>query len=817
MIYNYFILAWRNLLKRKGFSLINSFGLAAGIAICMLIVLFIRDELRFDRFLPNGERIFRMVVDRKYPGRSTSYSIIPQSYAAVVKQECPEVEEAVRVFNFLGGGSVQYRYEDKKFEEFNVLQTDSTFFKVFNVEFLAGDAVSALNRPNSVVMTESTAIRYFGGTDQVVGKFIQPEGNDNQPLQVTAICMDWPEHSHFDFDLLLTTAGNVFTARENYVGFAAHTYFLLKPNVHSGQVESKMPEIIAKYAAGDIARQFSIPFDQFQAAGNGYRYYLQALTDIHLTSQLEGELKPNGSMTAIYAFGIVALFILLLAMINFVNLSTARSGERAREVGIRKTFGSDKRNLVFQFLGESVLLGLASLVIAIGLIYLVLPFFNRLSGKTFSVSDLFHSYHFALLAGMALITGLLAGIYPAFVLASFRPVRVLKGKLNTSAYGRALRNGLVVFQFSISIILIICTLVVNRQMNFMTGNHLGYNKDHTILIQRTDLLDAQTQAFKQALRQVPGVVNVSGASAFPGDPNYFGVSWREAGDRQPMTGRGIFADDQYQSLFGLELLEGRFFSKEYGTDSLAVVLNESAVKELGLVNPIGARLVTESDFLNGTDNQPYEYHVIGVLKDYNYQNLHLPIVPLVFNSTSRFRDVAFTTAVKMQGQGIPSSLRAIEERWNQFVKDRPFHFEFMDKTIARQYEAETRTRSIFTFFSVLAICIACIGLLGLAAYTTQQRMKEISMRKILGASTLGIVTLLSRDFLKLISISVLVAFPLAWYGMTQWLQGFSYRVDPSWWIFALAAVGTLFIALFTLGAQAYRAGRANVIKTLRTE
>jgi len=817
MLNNYLILAWRNLMKRKGFSLINSLGLAAGIAICMLIVLFIRDELSFDRFHPNGDRVYRMVVDRKYPGRSTSYSMIPQSYSQAVKQECPEVEATTRVFDFLGGSAAQYRYGEKKFEEFRVLQVDSTFFEVFAGEFVSGDPATALDQPNSVVMNESTAARYFGSADEALGKNIQPEGDNNQPLRVTGVCKDWPSHSHFDFDLLRTTAGNAFAARENFVGFAAHTYFLLKLNTSPGQVEQKMPDIIGKYAAGDIARQFSVPFEQFQAAGNGYRYYLQALTDIHLDSRLEGELKPNGSRVAVYAFGIIALFILVLAIINFVNLSTARSGERAREVGIRKTFGSGKKSLMFQFLSEAVLMGLASLIIAAGLVYLILPFFNQLSGKAFTMNNLLTGPNILLFSGLALGTGLLAGCYPAFVLASFRPVQVLKGKLQSSQYGLFLRNGLVVFQFSISMVLIICTLMVNRQMNYMTSNSLGYNKDYTVLIQRTDLLGPQTQAFKNALLQVPGVKNVSGASAFPGDPNYFGISWRQVGSNEPMTGRGILTDDQYQSLFELELVEGRFFSKDYGTDSLAVVLNEAAVKELGLVNPIGARLISDEDFLNGPDNQSYEYHVIDILKDYNYQNLHLPIVPLVFTSTSRFQDVTFSAAVKLHGQEMQAALRSIENEWKKFVKDRPFHYEFLDQSIARQYEAETRTRSIFSFFAGLAIFIACMGLLGLSAYATQQRMKEISMRKVLGASTLGIVSLLTKDFMKLIGLAILLAFPLAWYGMSRWLQGFSYRAELSWWIFGLAAAGTLCIALVTLGAQAYRAGRLNLIRVLRTE
>lgn len=814
---NYFKIGFRNLLKHKGYTTINLSGLAVGIAICMLIVLFIQHELSYDSFHPKGDLIYRMVLDRKYPGRSTSYSIIPSSYSAAVKQECPEVEESVRVFNFLGGGSLQYRYGDKVFEEYKVLQVDSTFFKIFAHEFVAGDSQSALFNPNEMVMTESTAIKYFGNVQDAVGKLIKPEGDNNQFLKVAAVCKDWPETSHFDFDILLTTSGDQGRREEDYTGFAAHTYLLLKPGVNPNQLESKFPGIITKYAAGDIARKFSMPLEQFQSGGNGYNYYLQPLPKIHLTSHLESELKPNGSSTAVLVFGIIACFILFLAIINFVNLATARSGERAREVGIRKTYGSEKKSLIIQFLSESGLMSFCSLLLAIAIIYLALPYFNKLTGKTFVLVDLFTPWNMLALIGMAITTGILGGIYPAFVLSSFKPIQVLKGKFNTSAAGSGLRHGLVVFQFATSIVLIICTLIVNRQMKYMTSNDLGYQKDHTIIIQRTDLLENQTQAFKTTLRTIPGVINISGGSAFPGDENYFGVTWHHVGKEAPMTGRGVLADDQYQSLFELELKEGRFFSKEYVTDSLAVVLNEAAVKELGLNPAIGARLTTETDFLNGPNNQTYEYHVIGVVKDYNFQSLHQPIVPLALASTARFRDITFTGAVRLNPNTIESTLKAIETQWKQFVKDRPFQYEFLDKTIARQYEAEIQSQRIFTFFSTLAIFIACIGLFGLAAYSTQQRMKEIGVRKVLGATSGSIVTLLSKEFIKLILLASILAFPIAWYSMQQWLQGFTYRIQISWWIFVVAAIGSSLVALLTLSVQTIKAGRMNPVKTLRME
>ncbi|MEO5583179.1 MAG: FtsX-like permease family protein, partial [Saprospiraceae bacterium] len=392
-----------------------------------------------------------------------------------------------------------------------------------------------------------------------------------------------------------------------------------------------------------------------------------------------------------------------------------------------------------------------------------------------------------------------------------------KGKFINTGYGVALRNGLVIFQFSISIVLIICTLIVNQQMNYMTGNSLGYNKDQTIIINRTNVLAEHSNTFKEELRALPGVSTVSNASAYPGDDNYFGISWRVPGATEPMTGRGIMADDQYQTTFNLELKQGRFFSKEYGTDSLALVLNEAAVKELGLKDPLGANLVTPEEFLNGPNQHQYLYHVVGVVKDYNYQSLHLPITPLVFTNTSRFNDVTFSGAVRLKPGNIQEEIKAVEATWNKFVKDMPFTFEFLDQTIARQYIAEIRTQKVFTFFSGLAIFIACIGLFGLASYTCQQRMKEISVRKVLGASSTRIVTLLSKNFIRLVLIASMISFPVAWYLMHRWLQDFSYRIIVGWWNFALAGLLSLGIALITLSFQTIKAGLGSPITALRSE
>lgn len=817
MIRSYLKIAIRSLGKNKVFSLINILGLATGMAVCMLIVLFIKSETGYDTFHVNAGNIYRMVVERIYPGRTTSYSNIPQSYAAAAKQEFPEVKESVRVFDFFGGNNMQLKIGEEKFEEKKVLFADSNFFRVFSADAIAGNLNTAMTKPNSVVLNEKTAAKYFGNAEVALGKIIVPEGDDAEPLMVTAVCRDWPEQAHFHFDLLLTTAGNPFVNEENFVNFSAHTYLLLNEKANADQMQLKLNSLVEKYAMNNIEKQFAQSYKDFKAAGNGYNYMLQPVTGIHLNSAMEGELEPNGSLKAVYIFSIVALFILLIAGINFINLSTAKSAERAKEVGIRKTFGSEKKLLILQFLAESVLISFISMLLAAGFIYFLIPLFNQISGKELSFSIVLTMSNMMLLLGFTLFTGLLAGLYPAFVLSSFKPTAVLRGKFKSGSYGLALRNGLVIFQFAVSVILIICTVVVNAQMKYMTSEKLGFNKESTIIIERTDLLAENTRAFKNELLKLAGVERVSGTSALPGQENFFGTSWQLKGKQDNVTGRGIITDADYQTAIGIEILKGRFFSDDFATDSLAVVINQKAAEAFGLTNPVGAQISSPDEFYNAPDGSPYFYTVVGVVKDFHYQSLHQPIVPLIFTNTKKFGDVSFTTAVRIKADNFNASVKGIEKIWSEFVKERPFHYAFLDNTVAEQYNEETRMQKIFTFFSSLAIFIACIGLLGLAAYATHQRTREIGIRKVLGASPLGIVQLLSKQFVRLVAIAILIAFPVAWLAMSKWLQDFTYRIQISWWMFLAAGASAFLIALITISFQAIKAAINNPIKSLRTE
>jgi putative ABC transport system permease protein len=820
MLRNFFKVAMRNLLKRKGYTAINILGLATGMAVCLLIVLYVQSELGYDRQHEKEKDIYRLVLDRRYPGRVTSYAIIPQSIGAAMKSEFPEVQESVRVFDFAGdAGNFFLKIGDKVFEEKRVYAVDSNFFRVFSAKVLKGDLATALMKPNSVVINETTAKKYFGSVDAAMDKTFEVDGNNNNNniFQITAVCADWPENSHFIFDLLLSTTGFQGTRGPNYVNFAACTYLLLNHGSSPTTLEAKFPIILKKYVAGDVEKRFGESMEQFEKEGNGYHYFLQPLRKIHLISDMEAELRPNGSMKAIYIFTVVAIFILALACINFVNLSTARSVERAREVGIRKTFGSERKSLIAQFLLESVFICIVSVVVAFGLIALLLPLFNQLSGKSLTVAFFFEPTNLLLIIAFSVLIGVMAGLYPAFILSSFKPILVLKGRFKSQKYGLALRNGLVVFQFAISVILIVSTLMVNRQMRYMLGEKIGFRKDHVIMVERTDLLGKQSMAFKTELAKISGVESVSGNTAMPGQQDFFGVSYGQLGSTEQVTGRGILVDDSYAKVLDLELKEGRFFSKDFSTDSLAVVLSEKAVEDLKLKNPIGARLTTPDRFLNAPNGNTYVYTVIGVVKDFHFQSLHQKIAPLFFNYSSRFGDVMPTTALRIRAANFTGALAAVEDTWKKFVKNRPFHYQFLDQTLARQYHSEQTTQKIFTIFSSLAIFIACIGLLGLAAYTTQQRTREIGVRKVLGATGANIFTMLSKDFLKLVLIASLIALPVAWWGMHRWLQTFEYKINIGWLVFVVASLAATLVALFTISFQAIKASVANPVNSLRTE
>ncbi|RIV17234.1 ABC transporter permease [Fibrisoma montanum] len=812
MLKNYLKTALRSLLKNKMNTAINITGLSIGMVCCILIVMYVTDELSYDRYWANGEQIYRMALERRYPDRSARYAIIPASYAQDVKREIPEVAESVRLISFGGNAPTLLKYQNQTLEERHVMLADSSFFRVFQVPLLEGKPDLVLNRPNTVVLTQSTAKRIFGNANPI-GKTL--EIVQGPKLEVTGICEDLPKNVHFTFDFLASARGFPVADQINHISFSSTTYLRLRPNANPDAVQAKFPALVAKYAAGEVERNFGVSYDQYLKAGNGYFYFLQPLRSIHLDSNLESELQPNGNRTLVYMFMVIAGFVLLIACINFMNLATARSSERAKEVGIRKSLGSTNGQLAAQFLTESVLLSLFSFTVAIGLVIMLLPLFNELARKELSALFLIRWTTLPVLFILALLVGLLAGSYPAGVLSSFEPIKVLKGKFFSTRQGHLLRNGLVVFQFAISIILIISTLIVYRQLHYVQNKALGFAKEAVITVQGAGFLGPNTEAFKQDIGQIAGVQTVGGASAIPGQPNYFGITFRKEGDRETVTGRGLVADDQYLQTMQMTMTAGRPFSRAFN-DSLSVVINEEAAKELGLADPIGKRVVSPDDFGREGDAEVV-YTVVGVVKNFHFTSLHQRIAPLFIINDRWFGRNNNQIVMRIQSPEPQAVLARTEGIWKRYLPDQPFHYSFLESDWGALYQSEQVSQRIFGVFSLLAILIACMGLLGLAIYIIQQRTKEIGVRKVLGASIPGIVALLSKDFLKLVFIAFILASPVAWYAMNRWLQDFAYKIDIEWWVFAVAGVLAVGIALLTVSYQSVKAALMNPVKSLRAE
>ncbi len=805
MFTNYLKIALRNLLKSKGYTFINVAGLAVGLACCLLILLFVRDELSYDRHYEQADRIYRITLEALLGEQEINGPISPAPMAQALVTDYPEVVQATRLFTFSGETFV--RYEDKRFVEERFFFGDSTVFEVFSFLLLRGDPETALVEPLTVVLTESTAQKYFG-PDDPIGQTIEVDGDD---YRVTGVTTDVPENSHFHFDFLgsLGTLGN--SRNPMWVSNNFRTYFILAEGHTAEDLEAKFPAMVEKYAGPQVEEILGITVEQFFASGGKFEFHVQALTDIHLHSQLNYEIEPNGDITYVYAFSIIAFLILLIACINFMNLATARSAGRAKEVGVRKVLGSNRRQLTLQFLMESMLLSVVALGVALVLAVVLLPVFNTLAGKTL-VIDYGDGVMLAGLIGLAVMVGLLAGSYPAFFLASFRIVNVLKGQGQAGLKSSRLRSGLVVFQFVISIALMIGTAMVYRQVDFVQNKHLGFEKEHVIVLERFDALGPQQDAFKEQLLQHPNVVAVAGANTLPGrtfgDTSFFPEG---APPDQLRNIRLLFTDFDLFETLNLELVDGRFFSRDFSTDSTAIILNEAAVKEFGLTveEAVGKRLVSPGF---GEDEAQF-ISIIGVMKDFHFQSLHDAIRPLgVFIG----RTLPYL-AVRVRPDDIPGTLARLETAWQAFAPDQPFTYSFLDSDVDALYQADQRQGSLFGIFALWAIVIACLGLFGLAAFTAEQRTKEIGVRKVLGATVPGIIVLLSKEFTKLVGIAFVVAAPLAYLFIDRWLQDFAFRVDISWWIFLMAGLAALVIAWLTVSYQSIRAALTNPVDALRYE
>lgn len=806
MFKNYLKIALRNLQKNKVYSIINVLGLTLGFLCCMLIMLHVKDELSYDKFIPNHEQIHRVALERIYPDHVNFYSIIPPSFAEVMQEEIKGVEEATRIFYFGRGNIISY--EETSYEVDFLAAVDSNFFNVFDFVLLKGNKETALAEPNTVVISEEAAQIIFNGQSPM-GKTLK---QGQAEYEITGVMEDIPENSHMKLDYLVSNTSFPFLEQENYTSFAAHTYLKIDPSVAPEEVENEIPALVTKYASGQIERNLGISYADYTAAGNGYNYFLQPVADIHLHSNLEGEFKANGNYLYVYIFISIAVFILVLACINFINLATARSADRAKEVGVRKAMGSDRKQIITQFLMEAVLLTMFSLLIGIVLVSFAVPFFNNLAQKSLVFDWKAMLSVFPLLLLFGVVVGLLAGYYPAFHISKFNTISILKGKLKTSK-GNWLRNGLVVFQFGIAIVLISGTLIINDQINFIQSTSLGFNKENVLVLRRFGG-QPNNNSLKQEIENMPGVISAGKTSTMPGQGT-FGVQFTKPGGGDVLTTKGFSAEADLFSTIGLEPKLGRVFDENFN-DSLSLILNEAAVKVFfGDENPLGQHLMTTNN-ING-QNVTSELTVVGVVEDFNFESLHTIVTPLAIFDTKNPAGFTNTLAIRFESNRQNEVLGAIEEKWANLSDGLPLSYYFLDNSLAELYKNEQTSSKILGVFSILAILIACIGLFGLAAYTAFLRTKEIGVRKVLGASVGSIVVLLSLNFAKLVAIAFLFAVPIAWFAMDNWLESFAFKIDLGIYVFLIAGVLTLVIALLTVSYQAISAAIVNPVKSLKSE
>lgn len=788
--------AWRTFVRHRTFSILNIVGLAISLSVFVIMALYIEDELSYDRFHSKASQIYRVVDDKQTPDVLLHSAQTAAPVAPALLKEFPEVKHAVR---FIESESL-IKYNDKIFEERKIFYSDEDVFEIFSWKLLAGDAASALKFPRSIVISSSSSKKYFGA-ENPVGKMLQVDGKS---FKVTGLMQDLPANSHIQFDFLVSMK----TAEEKNSGYDwmftnwyssnFYTYILLPEEYAIDKLQSQMKAFDLRHRESDNNTK--------------HNYQFEALSSIYLHSDRDNQIGKTGNMSSLYAFAVTAFFILIIACINFINLSTARSVLRAKEVAVKKVAGAARSQMAMQFFTESLLMCGIALFCAITVSYIILPWFNEFSGKQISL-DLFSGLHIGVMISVFLLISFLSGLYPAVVLSRFNPVQALKGKVNSSAWGILLRKGLVVFQFGISVVLIVCSIVVYNQMKYMRQKDLGFKSSQTMVInfEGDSRVKERMSYIKNELLKIQGVKQITASSNIPGDGNAGKWSMNfvtKTGDTI-RTELPIYTGDyNFLSQYDIPVIAGRGFSEQFADDSItSMLINESAVKQLGFASARDAIGVTVGMY-------PNDAKVTGVIKDFHFESLQNKIQPLAMRLLN-FRYRLFS--VRLEASNLQHTLTSIEKRWNQLVPERPIEYSFLDDNFQRQYQSEIRFGQVFAVFTVLAVLIACLGLFGLALFSVQQRRKEVGVRKVLGANMVSIVATLSKDFVKLVSIAIIIACPLAYYFMKGWLVNFAYRVDISIWIYLLAGAIAIFIALITIGYQTMRAAVANPVKSLRSE
>jgi putative ABC transport system permease protein len=828
MFKNYLMIAVRNLLRFKTYSFINILGLAVGITCFLILSLFILDELSYDKFNKNADQTYRVYIEQNINGIEGNNSKTPGLLGPTLMQQLPETASFTRLGYF---GQYRFRYKNKVFNEGNIYAVDSTFFDVFTLSFLEGNPKTALVHPNSIVLTKTVAKKYFGnknpvGKTLVVEKsypadYLDREENyvdKSKDFLVTGLIEDFPENSHFSCRFL--TSISTYEVNEYWLDLWYSTYVVLKKGTDPTAYENKLKKIVED-KVGPVAESIlGISIKEFRDAGNKYTYRLQPLTSIYLYSQKEygldlntewGDIK-NSDITYVYIFSAVAIFILLIAVVNFMNLATARSDRRSKEVGIRKTLGSNKLKLIRQFIGEAILMSLFAVIISLALVEIILPFFNSLAGKELKL-DLFGSlYTIPLLVAFILFVGILAGSYPAFYLSSFKPAKVLKSNYSIGNRKNIVRSGLVIFQFAVSITLLIGTIVVKNQLDYIRSKNLGFNKEHLYCILNGNALRNRIEPFKEELLKNSNITAVTNTSQMfragvPGN----GYLFNKMVGTDPTACQFIEVDYDFLKTYQIKLKEGRYFSKEFSSDTSSVLINEAAARIFGDNEPVGKELTRI-----GRTEWSKTFKIIGIVKDFNYESLHYHVRPLILH-LSPPSQAANVLTIRLSSDNLKETIGYIDETWKTFTGGEGLYSRFVDENIARLYESDEKIGIVATIFSILAIFIASLGVFGLASLVTEQRTKEIGIRKALGASVSEIILILSKEFAIWVLLANIIACPIAYFFMNKWLQDFAFRINIAWWVFVIAGCIALLIALATVSFQAIKAATANPVESLRYE
>ncbi len=804
MITNYFRIAWRSLRKNGTFSFINIFGLSIGLASCLLISAYVYSELTYDQSAANANQISRVELHVTGNGSVVDYPNVDWAVGPGMKNAFPEVITFTRLSK---GWQPYLRYKDALFKEEHLAMADSNFLRVFSIPLIAGNEKTALKDPNSIVISKAFAQRYFGAEDPM-GKLLTVSNSGE--FKVTGLIDKVPDNSHFKFEAFVSMSTQQ-RQRDTWSNVGYYTYLVLHPQTNTTELEKKFRDLVAKYVVPEIQQDMGVSLAEAQKSVDTFVFYLQPLQRIHLYSHTSYEMEPNGDIKYVYIFSALAAFILLLACVNFINLSTATSAKRAREVGVRKVMGSLKTQLIYQFLTESILVAFCAMAFAYLLVGAALPYFNLLTGKTMDFGFFLQPLTLAVVVSGFIVVGFAAGLYPAFFLSSFNMISVLKGNTLSSGKRDTLRSSLVVFQFAVSTALIISTLVVYQQLNFMQNKNLGYDKDQVLVITDTRMLRNNEQVFKEQLLKDSRVINASIARQVPGQKEIGGTQAFSKDQKENESTSEIHidifrVDYDYMATLGMELRNGRNFSEDFPSDSSAIVVNETAAKEFGWDVD---RAVGKSIVVSGQT----EYHVVGVVKDFNYASARQKIGPAVMMLPYHNG----STLVKLHGADIKRFLEDARRQWDAFSPDAPFTYSFLDERFAALYFAEERTGQVFTTFAVIALIIAGLGLFGLSAFSAQQRTKEIGIRKVLGASAQQVLVMLSKQFLVLVLIAFVIAAPLITWAMNYWLEDFAYRITIAWWVFLVAAGLSFFIAFASMCYQVVRAAVANPVNSLKAE